>query len=254
MSPLLQFDFTPQNSGTENGYSGYAEIVLEGTNGSSGTPATATMNTAFPTSSASGADAVLVFNELMYHPATNEAGMEWMEFYNQLAVDIDISNWRVTGDTDYTFPAGTRVAGRSYIVLARNPATLMAATGLSSNVFGPFVSPLNNSGGTLALYNNSGRLMDSVTFGTDGDWPVTPDGAGPSLAKIDRDWGSASAANWKASWQIGGTPGAENFVAPPAPVTIGFQRTFGHDQCGVLGGVDELWHQPGFAGQLHPAP
>jgi hypothetical protein len=103
----------------------------------------------------------------------------------------------------------------------------MAATGLSSNVFGPFVSPLNNQGGTLELYNNSGRLMDAVAFGTDGDWPVTPDGAGPSLAKRDHDWGSASAANWQASWQVGGTPGADNFASPPAPVTVAFNEHSG---------------------------
>lgn len=226
---FITFDFTPQTSASifDNGYSGYAEIILEGTNTSAAIAATPAMNTVFPTSSASSADAVLTFNEIMYHPATNEAGMEWMEFYNQLAVDIDISGWRVTGDTDFVFPAGTRVAGRSYIVLARNPTTLMAATGLSSNVFGPFVSPLNNQGGTLELYNNSGRLMDAVAFGTDGDWPVTPDGAGPSLAKIDHDWGSASAANWKAGWQNGGTPGVENFVSPPAPVTAAFNEHSG---------------------------
>jgi hypothetical protein len=163
----------------------------------------------------------------MYHPVTNEAGMEWFELYNQMAVDVDISKWHITGDTDYTFPNGTRVAGRSYIVVARDPAQLMAATGLSSNVFGPFNSPLNNAGGTLALFNNSGRLMDSIRFGTDGSWPVTPDGAGPSLAKIDRDWASSPAANWRASSQNGGTPCVENFPAPGLPVTIAFNEFSG---------------------------
>ena len=224
---FVTFDFTPQTSSIDYGYSGYAEIILEGIPGSGGTAGAVTLNTAVPTSSANSADATLVFNEIMYHPSTNEAGMEYVEFYNQLAVDLDISNWRVSGDTAYTFSPGTRVAGRSYIVLARNPTTLMAATGLSSNVFGPFVSPLNNAGGTLNLYNNSGRLMDSVTYGTSGDWPVTPDGAGPSLSKRNHDWGSASAANWTASWQNGGTPGAENFVSPPAPVTVAFNEHSG---------------------------
>ena len=87
------------------------------------------------------------------------AGMEWMEFYNQEAVDVDISNWRVSGDTDFVFPEGTRVAGRSYIVLARDPAQLKAVTGLTSNVFGPFVSPLNNQGGTLNLFNNATMIF-----------------------------------------------------------------------------------------------
>ena len=224
---FLKFDFTPQDASSDYGYSGYAEIVVQGLAGAALPPRPATMTTTFPASTPEGADAVLTFNEIMYHPPTDEAGMEWVEFYNQLAVDIDISNWRVSGDTDYVFPAGTRVAGRSYLVLARDPGHLLAVTGLASNVFGPFVSPLDNQGSTLNLYNNSGRLMDTVSFGTEGDWPMTPDGAGPSLAKVDRDWGSAAAANWRASWRNGGTPGTENFVAPTAPVTVGINEVSG---------------------------
>ncbi len=224
---FVTFDFTPQTGSFDNAYSGYSEIILEGIPESGGFAGGVTFNSAVPTSSANSADATLVFNEIMYHPSTNEAGMEFVEFYNQLAVDLDVSNWQVSGDIAYTFPPGTRVAGRSYIVLARTPATLMSAMGLSSNVFGPFVSPLNNQGGTLNLYNNSARLMDSVTFGTSGDWPVTPDGAGPSLSKRNRDWGSASAANWKASWQNGGTPGTENFASSSNPVTLALNEFSG---------------------------
>src|SRR5437868_3807602 len=35
------------------------------------------------------ADPAVVFNEIMYHPATNEANLEWVELYNQMAVDMD---------------------------------------------------------------------------------------------------------------------------------------------------------------------
>lgn len=225
----VRFDFSWPAS--ENGYTGYGAITIGGFPATNGPPVPptpeVTMNTAFPTSSSSSADAVLVFNEIMYHPETDEAGMEWIEFYNQLAVDVDISNWQVSGDIDYAFPPDTRVAGRSFIVLAHDPATLEAATGLTSNVFGPFLSPLDNQGAKLELHNNSGRLMDRVKFGTERDWPVTPDGAGPSMAKIDRDWGSGSGPNWQASWQVGGTPGLDNFVSPPSPVMVAFNEVAG---------------------------
>jgi len=92
---FVQFDFTPQDPGTDYGYSGYAEIILQGANGQPMTPAPVAMNTVWPTSTSEGADAALVFNEIMYHPTSNEAGMEWIEFYNQLAVDLDVSGWRV---------------------------------------------------------------------------------------------------------------------------------------------------------------
>ncbi len=154
----------------------------------------------------------MVFNEIMYHPVTNEPAMEWVELYNQLAVDMDISGWSLAGEIGYTFPVNTRIAGRSFVIVAINPAALMAITGLT-NVVGPFTNRLSNDGGTLVLKNNNGRIMDRLTYGTEGEWPVAPDGAGPSLAKIDEDAGSAEPANWRASKRMGGTPGIRQSAA-----------------------------------------
>ncbi len=155
------------------------------------------------------ADATLVFNEIMYHPATNEPALEWVELYNQLAVDLDVSGWSLTGDIGFVFPAGTRAPGRNHLLIALDPAALATSTG-AANILGPFSNRLSNAGGTLRLRNNSGRVMDQVSYGTEGDWPVAADGAGPSLAKLDEDAGSASPGNWGASRRIGGTPGAAN--------------------------------------------
>jgi len=57
---FITFDFTPQNSGNDNGYSGYAEIILEGQAGTGDASGGVTMNTDFPASSANSADAGLV--------------------------------------------------------------------------------------------------------------------------------------------------------------------------------------------------
>src|SRR5689334_11807715 len=159
------------------------------------------------------ADSVVVFNEVMYHPATNEQAMEWVELRNLLAVDVDLSGWELTGAINYTFASNTIVRGGAYFLVASSPTTLAAATG-ASNIFGPFTGRLNNSGDTLRLRNNSGRVMDEVSYGTDGDWPVAPDGSGVSLAKRDPDSASGPAANWGGSEQMGGTPGARNFPLP----------------------------------------
>ncbi len=160
------------------------------------------------------ADTTLVFNEIMYHPpntdATNEAMHEWVEFYNQMSVDVDVSGWTISGDIGYTFPANSRLAGRGFIVIAASPATILASSG-QTNITGPFTNRLSNSGGTLRLRNNAGRLMDEINYGTEGEWPGAPDRSGVSLAKRNRDTGSAAAANWAASAQVGGTPGTDNF-------------------------------------------
>src|SRR4026207_237571 len=116
-------------------------------------------------------DSALVFNEIMYHPATNEPAMEWIEFHNQLAVDLDVSEWSVTGGIDYKFPVGSVIKGRGFVVLAISPADLMAASGLT-NAFGSYTGRLSNAGEELNLRNNSGRIVDSINYGVNGRWPV----------------------------------------------------------------------------------
>jgi len=163
---------------------------------------------------AAWADVTVVFNEIMYHPAqSNEAELEWVELRNQLAVDVDISGWSLARGIDYRFPEGTVIGGRGYLVVAASPGALTAASGVT-NVVGPFTGRLSNSGEKLELRNNNNRLMDLLDYGTDGDWPVAADGAGPSLAKIDEDGAAADPANWRAGPRPGGTPGAANYPEP----------------------------------------
>ncbi len=185
---------------------------------------------------AARADATLVFNEIMYHPATNELAMEWVELYNQLAVDLDVSGWRLAGDIGYTFPAGTRVRGRGFVLVALDSTALMAAT-TATNVLGPFTNRLSNGGGTLRLHNNNDRIMDAVNYETEGEWPVAPDGAGPSLAKRDEDMGSAHPASWHASRRIGGTPGTSNQLPATFSTTtrtlLPLNQSWRYDQSGA---------------------
>ena len=178
---------------------------------------------------AAWADCTVVFNEVMYHPTqTNEAAFEWVELRNQMAVDMDLSGWAIEGGIDYRFPEGTVIAGRGYLVVAGSPTDLTAATGVT-NVVGPFTGRLSNSGEALELRNNNDRLMDTLDYGTDGAWPVAPDGAGPSLAKIDEDGATADPANWWASRQLGGSPGTTNAPADSLlinPTAVGLETAW----------------------------
>src|SRR5947208_1123456 len=52
-------------------------------------------------------DSTVVFNEIMYNPAGTGAtsdSQEWIELYNQLGVDVDLSGWCLRSGVDYTFP------------------------------------------------------------------------------------------------------------------------------------------------------
>ena len=100
-------------------------------------------------------DSVVVVNEIHYHPL--DSALEFVELRNQLSVNVDLSGWRFDGGITYGFPEGTVIAGRGYLVVARNPGALAAATG-ASNLLGPFTGALANEGETLRLWSNGPAL------------------------------------------------------------------------------------------------
>ncbi|NQV32773.1 MAG: lamin tail domain-containing protein [Phycisphaeraceae bacterium] len=171
------------------------------------------------------ADSVVVFNEVMYNAGPGVV-QEWVELYNQQAIDVDISRWSIQGGFEYAFPEGTFIAGRGYLVVALVP-DMETFDGLSGIVHGPFHGRLSNAGETLRLINNSGRTMDVLEYGDRGEWPVAPDGSGVSLAKRHVNLPSGAASHWTWSRQIAGTPGLFNFdpEAIPAPTPNSVVRT-----------------------------
>ncbi|HWQ92728.1 MAG TPA: lamin tail domain-containing protein, partial [Clostridia bacterium] len=192
------------------------------------------------------ADSVVVFNEVMYHPSTNEAALEWVELHNQMAVDVDLSGWSISDAIQYTFPKNTVIPGRGYLVVGVSPHDLREATGLT-NVLGPFSGRLSNSGETLELRNNNNRLMDEVSYGVDGDWPVAADGSGVSLAKRFEDAASPVAENWTVSALVEGTPGRGNFASSAETNTtraVIFESVWKYEASGADLGIG--WRERGF--------
>jgi len=160
-------------------------------------------------------DSTAVFNEIMYNPPGEDAGAEWIELYNQLSVNIDLSNWTIEGGVNYTIPAGTVIAADSFVIIAADPEQLVSL-GRGIAVLGPFVGRLDNGGEELRLVNHAGREMDVLDYRDSGRWPIAPDGSGASLAKSGRQSASGDAANWQSSITIGGTPGVHNAAEPGA--------------------------------------
>ncbi len=169
--------------------------------------------------SVSVADSTVVLNEVMYHPPGNVDDLEWIELHNQMAVDMDISNWALSDGVAFVFPRGTVVPSGGYVVVAANPETLAAETGIAG-VLGPFEGRLDNAGERVELRNNSGRVMDSLRYRDSGRWPTAPDGSGATLAKRHPDAGSATPSSWVSSGRVGGTPGARNFALDGGPATV----------------------------------
>ncbi|MFT5409051.1 MAG: hypothetical protein ACI9NC_001772, partial [Verrucomicrobiales bacterium] len=167
-----------------------------------------------PQKAYSFADSILVFNELHYNPADDLADTEWIEFHNLNGVNVDVSGWRLRGGVDFDFPEGTVVDGHGFLLVAANPANAKLA---GKGALGPFVGSLNNGGEIVRIENRDGRTMNSLSYGDSGDWPVGADGSGATLTKRDQGTADNRPANWVASREIGGTPGAANFPLAGAP-------------------------------------
>ena len=144
--------------------------------------------------SAFALDAVVSFNEFMYHPRDGE--VEWVEVHNMMTVDVDLSEWRLSGGVNFEFATGTVIPGGGYLVIE-------GAGGGGGAPLGPFSGSLNNNGERIRLRNNSDRVMDEIDFGDSGRWPVAADGSGATLAKRSPRLASGSSSTTTADiWFI----------------------------------------------------
>lgn len=233
----------PQDADSDDDGWDDGEEVAAGTDpiSDASVPTLAPARDRFPVRPMETRDAVVVFNEIHYHPAGDNSSLEYVELHNQLVVDVDLSNWRLAGDVDFDFPEGTNISAGGYLVIARDPAALGAETGYH-DALGPFAGSLSNSGGNLRLYNNNRsfrslpggggevgevlddnegrRVMDEIDFSDVSPWPVGADGSGSTLAKRDPATGTAHPFHWASSVPMNGTPGRVNAAALKPSLSI----------------------------------
>lgn len=163
-------------------------------------------------------------SEIMYHPTNRPDGrnLEFIEIYNSNPWIEDLGGYRISGDADYTFPAGTLVPAMGYRVVAVNPADMQTVYGVA-NVLGPLTNAagsaanvLPNGGGTLRLRDELNAVLLEVAYDDAPPWPVTPDGAGHSLVLARPSYGEGASRAWGASDRVGGSPGTyDAFIAQP---------------------------------------
>ena len=148
--------------------------------------------------------------EIMYNPKDKDDLLdEFVELYNETAARRDISEWRFTSGIDFVFPEGTVIEPRSYFVIARNPEHLKSKE-IDVPIFGPFKGALNNQKDRLILVELAGGVIVDVEYNSRGRWSIAPDGTGHSLSKIRPRLNPNQPENWRASIQMGGTPGKDN--------------------------------------------
>ena len=159
----------------------------------------------------------VVLNEIMFNPAIPEA--EYVELFNTSSnYTFDLSGWDFNG-LSYSFPNGSFIAPRSFLILTKSRQAFDAAYG-SRVVFDEYGGNLQLDGETLSLIKPGALalVIDRVRYETNAPWPGPVSGAALQLMDAAQD--NSRVGNWALTQTNSFTPGKTNSVStnlPPFP-------------------------------------
>jgi hypothetical protein len=189
----------------------------------------------------------VVISEIHYNPSSELQGtdddFEFVELVNAGQDRIDLSGFRFSEGIQFTFNQGTYMDPGEIVLLAKNTATY-AGTGV--HVYQVAEGKLDNAGEKLILRNHLDQIVDLVHYDDHYPWPREADGQGPSLELINARLDNNLAASWRASSEIGGTPGTGVYTGtaraikdPSGPLTLSVSPNPFYDQIRVTFSLPE---------------
>ena len=154
----------------------------------------------------------IIFNEINYNSlATTDVG-DWVELYNKSWDTINLSGWIFKDGLDdhaFVFPQNTIINPYGYLVLVENLSRFNTRFGGYNHIkkLGPFTWKLNGDKEAIRLYDNTGKIYQSMYYKDKAPWPTKPNGFGWTLQLIDPSLNLTSPYSWIDSC-IYGTPGS----------------------------------------------
>ncbi len=162
----------------------------------------------------------LRITEIMYNPS-GVGGVEFIELRNIGASAINLNGAyfdqgdpfsNAAGDGPFTFGAVTLQPGQ-YCVVTNNIAGFTAQYGTGALIAGQYSGSLNNDGEHITLRDADGNAVHDFNYSDLAPWPVVADGGGPSIEALSTTLALyGTGTNWRASQEIGGSPGYLGFA------------------------------------------
>jgi hypothetical protein len=126
-----------------------------------------TLSTILPAPQPAGA--MVTIGQIEFAPASGNQDQEFVEILNPNSYAIDISEWTLAGDVDYTFKAGTVIPAGGKLYVTPDSAAFRARTtgprgGQGLFVQGGVAGHLSSFGGTLTVTNTQGVDVATTTF------------------------------------------------------------------------------------------
>ncbi len=159
------------------------------------------------------ANAQLIINEIHHNPDVKTEQVEFIELYNKTTNIINIGGWYFSDGVQYTFPSGTTIAPRGYVVIAQNPTALKTKYGYSG-AYGPYAGGLSKYGEKLTLRDSSGEIINEVEYKCGFPWPIVGDPPGYSIELIHPDLDNNLGSSWRISVSSSNAPSARTVLIP----------------------------------------
>lgn len=202
---------------------------------------------AAPRLEGAASEILLRITELMPDPSEpgNDADFEWVEVSNVGTAPIGLGGMVLRDNTGVVaLPDLVLAAGASLVMAGPRAAVPQASAfwppgGLSNG--------LGNSGDRLALLAADGRLIDALSYGSDGTYdnpPLPAPGAGRSLKRFFGDDGAF------AGYEVSSEPSPGRLDAPPVRLGSGDGTSEGEATTAVEGGGSDrsTWYVLGALG------
>lgn len=165
----------------------------------------------------------VVINELLYNVEDADpafAALEFIELANPGATAVDLGGYSFSsgitvGTADLKIAAGTMIDPGGFVTGSKDPVLYEEKYGTPPDFV--YTGSLSNGGEQITLLSSDGAVADSLAYDDSDPWPVSPDGAGPSLELDSTLYDNALGVSWHASTVDYGTPRAAN---TPAPVSL----------------------------------
>ena len=170
----------------------------------------------------------VVLVEIHYNPEGPDQGREFISICNAGPAAENLQNWQLRGEVDFDFSAATTLQPGAFLVIVDfDPADAPALNAFRAeyglDLVVPIVGPWTDGGAVPTRLSDGGgavRLLRPDAFVIPGDgspafypmlgedlvnyndlppWPLSPDGAGASLVRIDVAHYGDDPLNWEAS-------------------------------------------------------
>lgn len=152
----------------------------------------------------------IIFSEINYNSDPEMDLGDWVEVRNIGTQQMDLSGWILRDKSDsnsFVIPSGTILQPGQNLVISGNRAYFEWWWWAGDIMLvGDFPFGLKNSKDQLRLFDQTGRIYNSIAYRSDGYWPSEPDGLGYTLEIMDVNGVTNDGQNWFAGC-AGGSPG-----------------------------------------------